>query len=72
MLWCMAPKRKLTAQPAQKPKLHGLRRPLAITLPPELVDALDIIAQEEDRTRVKMIEIACRHFAQSYQRKAAA
>ena len=57
---------------AAKPKLHGLRRPIALTLPPELVDELDAIAAREDRTRVKTIEIACRQFVQSYRPAAAA
>jgi metal-responsive CopG/Arc/MetJ family transcriptional regulator len=64
------PKRKLASQPA--PKLHGLRRPIALTLPPELVDELDAIASAEDRTRVKTIEIACRQFVQAYRRRPAA
>jgi metal-responsive CopG/Arc/MetJ family transcriptional regulator len=64
------PKRKPAVAPA--PRLHGLRRPIALTLPPELVDELDAIAAAEDRTRVKTIEIACRQFVRAYRHKAAA
>ena len=62
------PKRKPSAKPA--PKLHGLRRPISLTLPPELVDEVDAIAATEDRTRVKVIEIAVREFVRSYPRDA--
>jgi hypothetical protein len=45
-------------------KLRGRKRPLALTLPPDLIDAVDAIAAEEDRSRAKMIEIALRRFVQ--------
>lgn len=54
------------------PKLRGKRQPIALTLPPDLVAEIDAVAAAEDRSRVKMIEIACRQFVQSYRHKAAA
>ena len=65
------PKRKPAAKPAPGPKLHGLRRPIPLTLPPELADEIEAIALAEDRPRGKVIEIACRQFVQSYGRKSA-
>jgi hypothetical protein len=50
------------AQPARK--LRGRKQPLALTLPPDLIAAVDAIAAEEDRSRAKMIEIALRRFVQ--------
>jgi metal-responsive CopG/Arc/MetJ family transcriptional regulator len=50
------PSKRLTA------KLRGQRYPLSITLPPDLVAALDMVAATEDRSRIKIIEIACRHY----------
>jgi metal-responsive CopG/Arc/MetJ family transcriptional regulator len=64
------PKRKAAVKSA--PKLHGLRQPMTITLPPELVAEIDAIAAEEDRSRAKMIEIGMRQFVQAYRHKAAA
>ena len=46
--------------------MRGNKRPLALTLPPELIDAIDAIATEEDRSRAKMIEIILRHFVQEH------
>jgi ribosomal protein S27AE len=48
------------------------RFPLSLTLPPELVAEVDAIAEAEDRSRAKTIEIAVRQFVQSYRHKAAA
>jgi hypothetical protein len=42
------------------------RRPLVTTLPPDLIDAVDAIAAEEDRSRAKMIEIVLRRFVQEH------
>lgn len=64
------PKRKAAAKPAVK--LIGRRRPIALTLPPELVDEIDAVAAKESRSRVMMIEIAVRQFVQSYERRTAA
>jgi metal-responsive CopG/Arc/MetJ family transcriptional regulator len=58
------PSRRLAA------KLRGQRYPLSITLPPDLVAELDEVAGQEDRSRIKIIEIACRQYVQSYRRKA--
>jgi len=62
------------AEAAAKPavKLIGRRRPIALTLPPELVDEIDAVAAKESRSRVMMIEIAVRQFVQSYERRTAA
>jgi hypothetical protein len=48
-----------------------LRRPIALTLRPELVAHLDAIAAGLERSRVKVIEFACREYVQAHQRKAA-
>ena len=53
-------------------KLRGERFPLSLTLPPELVAEIDGIAAAEERSRAKMIEIACRQFVQNYHRRPAA
>jgi len=50
------------ARPA--PKLRGRKLPLTLTLPPDLIEAMDAIAAREDRSRAKMIEIALRRFVQ--------
>lgn len=52
------PKRK--AKPP--PKLRGDRQPLGISLPPDLVVAVDAIAEQEGRTRVRQIEMVLRQF----------
>ena len=46
--------------------MRGNKRPLAFTLPPDLIDAVDAIAAEEDRSRAKMIEIILRRFVQEH------
>lgn len=64
------------AAPDARPErtMRGNKRPLAFTLPPDLIDAVDAIAAEEDRSRAKMIEIILRRFVQEHatQRKTAA
>jgi metal-responsive CopG/Arc/MetJ family transcriptional regulator len=65
-----SPKRKAPAKPAVK--LRGRRRPIALTLPPELVDEIDAVAAKESRSRVMMIEIACREYVQAHQRRSVA
>jgi hypothetical protein len=42
---------------AKERKLRGRRQPLAITLPPDLIIAVDAIAAEERRSRANMIEV---------------
>lgn len=44
----------LDARPARR------RRPLGITLPPDLIDALDAVAAKEEQSRAKMMEIILR------------
>ena len=46
------------------PKLRGHRRPIAFTLPPEIIAGVDAVAAEEDRSRAKMIEIILRQYLQ--------
>ena len=62
-----SPKRKAAAKPAVK--LRARRRPIALTLPPELVDEIDAVAAKESRTRVMMIEVFLRQSVQSYRRR---
>jgi hypothetical protein len=61
---------------AQRPraavKLRGRKRPLALTLPPDLVEAVDAIATEEERSRAKIIEFALRQFVRNYKHREAA
>ena len=45
-------------------KLRGRKAPLALTLPPDLITAMDAIAAEEDRSRAKMIELVLRRFVE--------
>jgi hypothetical protein len=40
--------------------VRGRRRPPAITLPPDLIDALDAVAAKEEQSRAKMMEIILR------------
>jgi hypothetical protein len=56
------------AAPDARPhrKLRGRKAPLALTLPPDLIDAVDAIAVEEDRSRAKMIEIVLRRWVQEH------
>ena len=58
------PKRKAAKPP---PKLRGSRQPLAISLPPELVVEIDAIAVGLERSRVKVIEFACREYVERHQ-----
>jgi hypothetical protein len=53
-------------------KLRGGWYPVTLLLPPDLVPAIDAIAAQESRSRVKQIEVALRQFVQSYRRNAAA
>jgi metal-responsive CopG/Arc/MetJ family transcriptional regulator len=53
-------------------KLRGNRQPLAISLPPELVAEIDALAAAQERSRVKIIEFACREYVQANRPKAAA
>ena len=63
-----ATKRKpAVAKPAPKPK----QRMVAFLLPDDLIADLDAIAQAESRSRARQIEVACRQFVQSYQRRPA-
>ena len=64
------PKRKAAKPPAIK--LRGSRRPLAISLPPDLVNEIDAVAAQESRSRTSLIEVVMRAYVQSYQRKTAA
>jgi metal-responsive CopG/Arc/MetJ family transcriptional regulator len=63
-----------TPTPKRKPppKLRGLRQPIALTLPPDLVAEIDVVAKAEDRSRQKIIEIGLRQFVQSYRQRSAA
>ena len=65
-----APKRKAAATPAVK--LRGSRRPLAISLPPDLVDEIDVVAAQESRSRTSLIEVVMRDYVRTYQRRSAA
>ena len=64
------------AAAAQKPpttaKLRGRKRLLTLTLPPDLVETIDAIAAEEDRSRAKIVEYALRQYAQGHRRREAA
>jgi hypothetical protein len=53
------------------PKLRGNRQPLAISLPPDLVQQLDRIAAREYRSRANMIETAIREWLAVRQKAAA-
>jgi hypothetical protein len=46
------------AKPAYK--LRGKKQPLALNLPPDLIEAVDAAAAKEDRSRSKMIELLVR------------
>jgi hypothetical protein len=61
------PKRKTAAKPP--PKLRGNRQPLAISLPPEMVVEIDAIAVDLERSRVKVIEFACREYIERHQQR---
>jgi len=57
---------------AREPKLRGKRRPMALSLPPDLVAEVDAIAAEESRSRAKMIEVVLRDFVRERRRGEAA
>jgi hypothetical protein len=42
---------------ARTPKLRGKRQMLTFSLPPELVAAVDAMAEQERRSRANMIEV---------------
>lgn len=42
------------------PKLRGRRQPIALALPPELIAEVDAMAEKEERSRAKMMEILLR------------
>jgi hypothetical protein len=52
--------------------MRGRKRPLAITLPPELITEYDELAQLETRSRVRMMEHALREWAAEYRARKAA
>jgi hypothetical protein len=52
------------ARPVAKPR--GRKKPFAMTLPPDLIEAVDGIAAEQERSRAKMVEMALRQFVDSY------
>lgn len=43
----------------REPKLRGRRKPLTLTLPPDLIAAVDAVAATERRSRASMIEMFC-------------
>jgi hypothetical protein len=45
-------------------KLRGKKRLFAMTLPPDLMEAVDRVAAREDRSRAKMVEIMLRRAVQ--------
>ena len=47
-------------EPQPERKLRGRKAPLTVTLPPDLIDAVDAVAAKHDRSRAKMIEILLR------------
>jgi hypothetical protein len=52
------------AQPART--MRGHKRPLALTLPPDLIAEYDSIAVAETRSRARMMEVALREWAAEY------
>lgn len=48
--------------PDAKPvyRVKGKRRPIAMTLPPEIVEGMAVAAAKRDHSRAKMIEIVLR------------
>jgi hypothetical protein len=42
---------------AKAPKLRGKRQMLTFSLPPDLIAAVDVIAETERRSRANMIEV---------------
>ena len=65
-----APKRKAPAKSTVK--LRGSRRPLAISLPPDLVDEIDAVAAQESRSRTSLIEVVMRDYVRNYRQRSAA
>lgn len=59
-------------KPPTQGKLRGRKRLLTLTLPPDLVETIDAIAAEEDRSRAKIVEYALRQYAESHRRREAA
>jgi hypothetical protein len=60
-------------RPGPKKKAAASARPsVTLRLPADLLERIEAIAEEEDRPRSKVIEIACRQFVQSYQPRSAA
>jgi len=51
--------------------MRGHKRPLAITLPPELIAEYGELAQLETRSRVRMMEHALREWAAEYRARKA-
>ena len=47
-------------EPRTALKLRGRKAPLALTLPPDLIAAVDAIAAQEERSRAKMMELLLR------------
>jgi hypothetical protein len=41
-------------------KLRGRKQPLALNLPPDLIETVDAVALKEERSRSKMIEMLIR------------
>jgi hypothetical protein len=46
--------------------MRGNKRPLALTLPPELIQEYDEIAHIETRSRARMMEVALREWAAQF------
>jgi hypothetical protein len=43
-----------------RPKLRGRQQQITLGLPPDLVDAIDALAERDARSRTKMIELLLR------------
>jgi hypothetical protein len=56
------------AAPDARPEhtMRGHRRPIAMTLPPDLIEEYDDIARIEVRSRARMMEVALREWAAQY------
>lgn len=56
------------AAPDARPErsMRGQKRPLAMTLPPELIAEYDDIARIETRSRARMMEVALREWAAQF------
>jgi hypothetical protein len=53
-------------------KLRGRKQPLALNLPPDLIAQVDVVAETEERSRSKMIEMLIRLGLQHWQVREAA